>query len=264
MFIRSFTLLCLLAVAACNRPTPIKQPAKPDSTLSGKQRPEGEGTSDVFEQKRQAGIDFVASGSEPFWSLEIDFADAMLFKTVNGDLLRTPVPQPRREEPSGKVVYETDSLTVAIQMKACQNSMSGAESESTVEVMANGKTYNGCGRFLFNATALHDIWAVEELNGKQLNPASFRRGVPLLELYPLEQRVTGNTGCNSLNGRVETGSDHIRFSGMAVTKMACQETGNVETNFLAALAKANAYQVENGKLTLLQDGKKLMQLKKVD
>ncbi len=210
-------------------------------------------------------IDFVASGNEPSWALEIDFSQQMYFHTLSGDTLRVPVPVPRRSEPDGKVIYqavtEATTLQVVIQTVACTDHMSGDGRGYRVEVTANGKTYTGCGRYLFNALGINDIWALETLNG-QIPPKGSYREVPVLEIHVVEQRLNGNAGCNQMMGWVGVELGKIEFSNLITTKMACP--GDTEARFLKALTKTNTYRLESGKLVLLQEGEELMRLKKVD
>lgn len=69
-------------------------------------------------------------------------------------------------------------------------------------------------------------------------------------------RITGHTGCNRMNGSFErSGTNRIKFSPLAVTKMACVDNGigAIENKFLDALAKADSWSISEGQL-LLQNG----------
>lgn len=57
-----------------------------------------------------------------------------------------------------------------------------------------------------------------------------------------EGKIHGNTGCNILNGTMETDMDaanSISFSAIATTRRACPPEGNYETEFIVALEEAS-------------------------
>lgn len=109
---------------------------------------------------------------------------------------------------------------------------------------------------------LHDIWALESIEGEKIIIDETVRNLPALEIYVEDKRVHGNTGCNVLNGRVEIDEDKIAFSKIIATEMACP--GNLEQRFLSALQKANKYKIEKLRLFLYDDNKELLTLRKID
>jgi len=70
-----------------------------------------------------------------------------------------------------------------------------------------------------------------------------------------DQRVSGNSGCNSYFGAVtEADTGQLRFSGMGATRMACAEpVMDLEQRYLGALAKATGYAFVAGRLVLSCD-----------
>jgi heat shock protein HslJ len=109
---------------------------------------------------------------------------------------------------------------------------------------------------------LHDIWALESIEGKKIIIDETVRNLPVLEIYVEDKRVHGNTGCNVLNGTVEIDEDKISFSKMITTEMACP--GNLEQKFLSALEMVNKYKIEKLRLFLYDDNKELLTLRKID
>lgn len=76
--------------------------------------------------------------------------------------------------------------------------------------------------------------------------------------------VAGFTGCNRLSGSFTiNGNNEIRFSPLAVTKMACAND-KTESIFLPALAEANRWSVENGVLKFYKDDKEVATFTAVD
>lgn len=96
-------------------------------------------------------------------------------------------------------------------------------------------------------------WNLAELNGTAVTS-----GKAQLLFYPGQvSRVSGNAGCNNLNGTFElTGINFIKFSPLATTRMAC-EPGIRETEFTDALGKVNNWSIINNQL-LLNNGKILL------
>ncbi len=251
-------LVMLCSLFRCTPSTPDKSShtVKVDSTAKASN----------MERQRKAGVDFIATGSGPSWTLEIDFGKEMRFYVAGGDTLRTPLPVPQSSDSTGEVVYETamgnGKLRVSLQNKACSNSVTDTTWMYAVKVSINGKEYTGCGAYLFNAIQLHDIWAVEALNGKPLTPEGLRQGTPTLEINVLNQRFMGNTSCNEMSGQVIIESDRIRFLPPITTHMACP--GKVEAIYVAALQRVNHYQRVEGKLMLLENTTELLRLRKID
>lgn len=100
-------------------------------------------------------------------------------------------------------------------------------------------------------------WKLTEVQGRQVPAVSTAQ----LAFAPgTVNRVSGNAGCNQLAGSFELSSrNEIKFSPMAVTKMACAEPAmnDVEAKFLDALTKASQWKIENDVLSL-SDGTTLL------
>lgn len=109
---------------------------------------------------------------------------------------------------------------------------------------------------------LHDIWALESIEGEKVIIDETVRNLPVLEIYVEDERVHGNTGCNVLNGSVEIDEEKISFSKIITTEMACP--GNLEQKFLTSLIEVNRYKIEKMSLRLFEDEKELMVFKKID
>lgn len=97
-------------------------------------------------------------------------------------------------------------------------------------------------------------WNLVELNG-----ATVTENVKAHLLFTAGQvnKVTGNTGCNILNGSVElSGENNLKFSPIATSRRACLDNGiaDTEKNFLAALATGNNWSIDNNNL-FLKNGK---------
>jgi heat shock protein HslJ len=213
------------------------------------------------------GIDFMVSGNEPFWSLAIDFSQSMQFTAVGEDTLTTPVPLPHRQQPDGTIVYLAGSkagpLQVRVQPLPCVDDMSGLRTDYSVEVRANGRTYRGCGRYLFDVTRLQGTWTLTALHGEMYAPEASPENTPVLEMQVLDQRLTGTTGCSSLMGWVVVESDKISFTNLTVARHLCPDT-DTESRFLDALAQVNCYRLTAENLVLLKDDQEILRFSKAE
>lgn len=93
-------------------------------------------------------------------------------------------------------------------------------------------------------------WEVVSLAGIDEMPRGSRAH---LQFLPAE-RLTGNAGCNTLNGRFSLEEGVLRFSGLATTRMACPgPLATVEAGFLEALRNAHGLELDEDRLTLLDE-----------
>ena len=117
--------------------------------------PEGP-DSNFIRKKLDQGIDFFASGNEPFWSLDMDFEKQFTFAAMDGFTLVTPAIAESKSKKKNIHLYHSQSeageMVITLLEKECINSMSGAKStyQVTVRVKANNDKdfidYQGCGR----------------------------------------------------------------------------------------------------------------------
>jgi heat shock protein HslJ len=89
----------------------------------------------------------------------------------------------------------------------------------------------------------------------QLGETPVRDGLMLreahLRLDANRQQFSGSGGCNQLTGRfTQSGTDGIRFSDLASTKMACQGM-EIEQGLLKSLEQAVRWRIEDGRMLLL-------------
>ena len=109
---------------------------------------------------------------------------------------------------------------------------------------------------------LHDIWALESIEGEKVTIDETIKNLPMLEIYVEEERVHGNTSCNTIHGTVNIDGNKISFLEIITTEMACP--GNLEQGFLSALNKVNNYKIEKMKLYLFDESMELLVFKKID
>jgi len=219
----------------------------------------------------QKGIDFVASGNAPSWSLEVDFDSSMVFKSYNDEAaIVTSVPQPQARQAENSRRYRgmgtLADLVVLIQKKGCYDTATREVLPYTVSVDAKPhagadfKTFRGCARYLVDYK-LHDLWVLKEWgDGTALSEKDLP--YPRLELNPGAGTVLGHTGCNEFSGKLITHGNNIVFQDITTTKMAC--TSPVEARFLKILLDADRFAWGERRLQIFKGNLLLCQLLKVD
>ena len=75
--------------------------------------------------------------------------------------------------------------------------------------------------------------------------------MPYFQLDPDSHRVSGSGGCNRLMGGYELAGDHLKFTQMAMTRMACIHGGDTEGNFSKALDEVTQWRIAKGKRLLM-------------
>jgi heat shock protein HslJ len=102
-------------------------------------------------------------------------------------------------------------------------------------------------------------WMLQSLAGQTDLSSLFNSRMPALEFDTKAMRVTGNAGCNNLNGPISLdGAGQLSFGNLAMTRMACP--GNGESLFTSALSKVNRFSINDNLLTLFDGQEQLMTL----
>jgi heat shock protein HslJ len=94
-------------------------------------------------------------------------------------------------------------------------------------------------------------WKLTHLAGAPITSASQQEEAYFV-LDPKTHRVSGSSGCNRLMGSYELTGDHLTFSQMASTMMACIKGMDTEKKFLDALGQVKTWKI-SGKGLLLSD-----------
>ncbi len=109
-----------------------------------------------------------------------------------------------------------------------------------------------------NFQFLNGTWLVTEINGENVNVPDMKVVIDVDE-----GRIHGNTGCNIINGTLETDMDaanSISFQSIGMTRMACPDP-NYETQFVMALEEAmKAKPLKEGRVALLDSQDKVVLL----
>ncbi len=226
----------------------------------------------LWNKKMLAGVNFTASGNEPFWSLDIKFDSTIHFKTMEGIELILPVGKGAKAADANVTRYHSESsegiITIQLFKQNCLDDMSGAKNSFMVDVRVKmaGATeytnYKGCGKYIGDYR-LHDIWALQRIGDKVIDPKEMQNGVPTIEFQLNEGKIYGFGGCNRFFGNIQLEDGQISFNQVGSTEMACPGL-ELETKFLSMFAdKTLPYKVTEGILHLGK-GANLLVFKKVD
>ena len=109
---------------------------------------------------------------------------------------------------------------------------------------------------------IDDIWILDFVEGVDYHPTPDNKNRPMIEIHSKDNEVTGSTGCNSLNGKVNINGKEIFFSDIITTEKFCENS--IESEFLVALGMVNNYEIEKLKLNLYRDTEILLVFQKMD
>jgi heat shock protein HslJ len=111
---------------------------------------------------------------------------------------------------------------------------------------------------------LNDIWALREINGKNLQLTDGNKQ-PVLEINIAEKRINGNDSCNSMFGDIETlGKKKISFGKLGSTLMACEDM-KLSEEYKVALEGVASYERKGLNLSLMDaEGNEILKFRKVD
>jgi heat shock protein HslJ len=193
---------------------------------------------------RQKGVDFLATGNEPFWSVEMNMKGSIKFTSLSEpDLFEVPVPKPEYPVDGSIVRYfsntEAGMIDLVIQQMPCTDNMSGAVSPAFVTVKVRigereALNLEGCGRFLGD-TRLNGTWRLKRIGEQALVESQFTRGLPTLKIALNEGELSGMGSCNNYSASFAVGNGHLVVGPVMATKMSCErmETETVFFNILS-------------------------------
>lgn len=208
---------------------------------------------DFLYQLWERGIDFYARGNEPFWSLDMDFDQQFRFTVLDDLNLNTPptegVPARDTRITRYRAQAESGELIISANAEPCIDTMSGERFDYAVEVQAKTsptqayRDFKGCGDYVPDMR-LTNSWVVEQIEDITLQPASFMKGLPTLELSARERRLSEHDGCNQIGGAFSTKRNTITFKQLMSTKMFCPTPDGIPD--IGALLAGKTYDFEFG------------------
>jgi len=108
-------------------------------------------------------------------------------------------------------------------------------------------------------------WMLLTLDGKPVTVDESQQR-PYIELSSEQETVNGHAGCNRFHGgwAGEPGGSKLSFGPLAATRMYCEDTTRLETEFLGALGSTTRYEISGRLLVLFADGRPLARLRPPD
>ncbi len=181
-------------------------------------------TNSAWMNKKQKGIDVIAMGNEPSWSLELDFEKDFNFTSIESDPITTAATKPVFENGGWTVKASSGNnvLDIRIEPRYCNDGMSDRVYQYYAIATVNGKTYKGVTVLLNSSFALNGEWEMEYLSGPKIM-LEWRK-MPTLNFDMAQNRVSGTDGCNRIMGSFNYLIIVVfHFSQMAGTMMACPD-----------------------------------------
>lgn len=111
-----------------------------------------------------------------------------------------------------------------------------------------------------NIPNIAGTWVLKSLNGEP-SANIFKGKTPTMNIDIAEKRIFGNGGCNSYTGAFTYNKGILSAPNLASTMMMCLDE-NQESQFHAILGQPNKVSLEEGVLTLKNDGKVVAQFEK--
>ncbi len=96
-------------------------------------------------------------------------------------------------------------------------------------------------------------WTVIMMDGKELDPDDFMKGLPVIIFDTGKGEISGNSGCNSFFGGAEYKSDSVTVGEVASTMMACPNMELEDQFFKIINNQTLTGSTDGGKLTLVND-----------
>lgn len=99
-------------------------------------------------------------------------------------------------------------------------------------------------------TGIYDIWVLDSINNKPVNPADYTGGTPYIEFTPADSGFNAHSGCNSFTGKAAITETSFKINQLKISKNKCKNPA-LESLFVKALSDKKAgYKIENNKLYL--------------
>lgn len=225
-----------------------------------------------YQEKQMSGIDFFASGSSPYWSLDMDTEDSTRIFLHNQNLISYKSPVPLIDTAGKTIIYKfSDFATLTIKGNVCVNSSGGEQTEFSTTLIYNDSTFSGCGKYIIasknpflsqETLRLNDIWALRSINDKAITKEDFKKGIPIIELHLNDGRFYGKAECNELSGNINFGDSFIYFKNFSLTKIFCE--GDFEDNYINTLKIVDSWELDKMYLILRSKGKEVLKYIKID
>lgn len=249
--------LSLMLSSSCKSPeADQKQSNNAEEQVDGNQ----DSKQDLTAKRIERGIDFVAYGNEPFWTVELDFEQGMhLFGPGVEREMHTPLPDRMDLEKGFRYHAEVESgnLTLEVYRQVCTDQMSGSAYPYTVRCISNGKEYLGCGEFIVDEKELEGTWVLLKMDEERFEMESESQ---MTLRFDFEQAViSGSDGCNNFFGAAEISHSRLHLPDfLGSTQKACEDMKTGDRFKENLKAGSMILQAEDGKMAFTGNGHRLV------
>lgn len=213
---------------------------------------------------------FKASGTEPFWRLEITEENFRFTSVSEGfETFNASHTEPIRARDANVKMYcsmlELGEMKIQIAQQPCTDDMSGKEYKYQVTVQLKRgidkdfETFKGCGNYITDYR-LHDIWTLEDMNGQRIDVKQYGKERPRIEIISSENTFMGFAGNHEISGKIFFEKGLLQFTDIVVT----QNLSDAEKGFIKNLQSVTGYKLENNRLLLFNPAGELLKFKKTD
>ena len=103
-----------------------------------------------------------------------------------------------------------------------------------------------------SSTTIYDMWVLDSINGKAPDSGYFALGSPYFEFNAEKNTISGFTGCNGINGKINVKNQRVTFDSLIVSSQACRGKGKeFEKRLLTGFKSGKTtYTIQNEKLYL--------------
>nr|WP_321410302.1 META domain-containing protein [uncultured Carboxylicivirga sp.] len=102
-------------------------------------------------------------------------------------------------------------------------------------------------------------WEMISFQGQSIKEAGFNMRTPVITINKAENKIGGNSGCNSFGGSITIKDTSIEFGPLMATKMYCD--GVPEVEFFKILTGEVQYQLKDKNLTFSKNDVTVMEFK---
>src|SRR6186713_1687174 len=97
------------------------------------------------------------------------------------------------------------------------------------------------------STNIQDIWVLDSINNKVLDPNLFSHGTPYFDFNLDKKTFSGHTGCNGINGKLNEVNGKLVFDSLQFSTEVCKDKG-FEKALLKAFRSGVKYNIVNDRL----------------
>ncbi len=218
-------------------------------------------------------IYFKAVGDDPDWTLAISphGIEFRIQSTGYGNF-SSPHVEPVKAMDSNIKLYKlrtaAGSMDIELTNMPCQNDLSRERFTYTVNMtyqqgIDTSVTYfNGCGKYITEPDLEHK-WVLQEINSDTVTAAQFNDTLPYLLIYSRASSFEGYGGCNTINGRLFSERNMVRFTNLYLSKRKCVTIAK-EEEFVKALQFSTQFEIIDHRLVLSNYNGVTMVLTKVE